>query len=253
IVSFLLLAMTGLPLRYASAPSAQFLSGLLGGEPTMRGIHFICAAITFGYFFVHLCVIAYRFITTRDFRMFYGVDSLVPNYQDLVDMVNNFAWFLYLKPRPKLGRWTYWEKFDYWAVFWGVAMIGVSGLMLAFPTHTARLLPGQLLNVAAVIHGEEALLAVGFIFVFHFFHNHLRPENFPMDITIFTGRLSLARFKEERSVQYEELVAEGKLDQLLVGPPSKTVSVIATIFGTIVVIVGLVLIAAVFETILTAH
>jgi cytochrome b subunit of formate dehydrogenase len=250
IVSFMLLAMTGLPLKYASTSWAQLLSRLLGGEPAMRAVHLVSAAVTFGYFFIHVGVVIYRFIKTRDFKLFYGVNSLVPNARDIADIGRNFAWFLYLGPRPKLDRWTYWEKFDYWAVFWGVAMIGASGLMLADPALASRLLPGQLLNVAAVVHGEEALLAVGFIFVFHFFHNHLRPENFPMDVTIFTGRLPLDRFKEERPEQYERLVAEGKMENMIVGPPSRSLVVISTIFGFVVVIIGLVLIANVLVTIL---
>jgi thiosulfate reductase cytochrome b subunit len=251
IISFMLLAMTGLPLKYASASWAQFLARLLGGEPMMRYIHLVCGGITFGYFFVHIAQVIYRFIKTRDFGIFYGVNSLVPRVKDFVDIFDNFRWFLYLGPRPKLDRWTYWEKFDYWAVFWGVAMIGFSGVMLAEPALAARLLPGQLLNVAAVVHGEEALLAVGFIFVFHFFHNHLRPENFPMDVTIFTGRLPLERFKEERPEQYARLVAEGMLDSMIVGPPSRGLVVLSALFGGMVVLIGLGLIIAVFVTMIS--
>lgn len=251
ITSFMLLAMTGLPLKYASATWAHFLASLLGGEPTMRYIHLTCGGITFGYFFVHLVAVIYRFIKTRDFSIFYGVNSLVPRGRDFLDIFNNFRWFLYLGPRPKLDRWSYWEKFDYWAVFWGVAMIGFSGLILADPTLTTRFLPGQLLNVAEVVHGEEALLAVGFIFVFHFFHNHLRPENFPMDVTIFTGRLRLERFKLERPEQYERLLAEGKMDRMIVGPPSIGLVIISRVFGSIVVLVGLAIIIAVFITMLS--
>ncbi len=250
IVTFILLAMTGLPLKYASASWAHWLSGLFGGEPAMRTIHLISGAITFGYFFLHIGIVAYRFVRTRDWHMFYGSNSMVPTWQDIVDIGRNFAWFLYLGPRPEMGRWTYWEKFDYWAVFWGVAMIGASGLMLAAPEQAARLLPGQLLNVAAVVHGEEALLAVGFIFVFHYFHNHLRPENFPMDVTIFTGRLPLERFKQERPEQYARLVSQNRLESVLVGPPSRRLVVFSTIFGAFVVILGLVLIIAVFATII---
>lgn len=251
IVTFMLLAMTGLPLMYASSPWAHVLSRLLGGEPAMRVIHLVSGIVTFGYFFAHLVAVLYRFVRTRDWRLFWGVDSMVPNGKDIADIVRNFAWFLYLGPRPRLGRWTYWEKFDYWAVFWGVAMIGVSGLMLAAPELAARVLPGQFLNVAAVVHGEEALLAVGFIFIFHFFHNHLRPENFPMDVTIFTGRLPLERFKEERPLQYQRLVNEGRLDSVLVGPPSPRAVRWWTAFGALVVAVGLILIVAVLVSLLS--
>lgn len=245
IITFMLLALTGLPLKYAASPWAHVVSHLLGGEPAMRVIHLISGIVTFGYFFVHIVGLVYRLVRTRDFHLFYGVNSMVPRGRDIVDIFRNFAWFLYLGPRPQMDRWSYWEKFDYWAVFWGVAMIGVSGLMLAVPELAARVLPGQFLNVAAVVHGEEALLAVGFIFVFHFFHNHLRPENFPMDVTIFTGRLSLERFKEERPLQYQRLVEQGRLESILVGPPSPGSVWRWKAFGTFVVLVGLALIVAV--------
>ncbi len=248
IVSFIMLAMSGLPLKYATAPWAHFLSALLGGEPQMLYIHLVCAGITFGYFFLHLAVVAWRYLRTRDTGLFWGANSMVPRGKDFVDLFQNIRWFLYLGPRPRLDRWTYWEKFDYWAVFWGVAMIGASGVMLAVPNLAARVLPGQLLNVASVVHGEEALLAVGFIFIFHFFHNHLRPENFPMDITIFTGRLPLERFREERPEQYQRLVQEDKLQSVLVGPPSRWSVWVWRIFGTVVVLTGLALIVSVIIT-----
>ena len=97
-------------------------------------------------------------------------------------------WFFGHGPRPQYGRWTYWEKFDYFAVFWGVAIIGSTGLLLWFPEFFTRLLPGWFINVATIIHSDEALLAVGFIFTIHFFNTHFRPEKFPMDTVIFTGR-----------------------------------------------------------------
>ena len=81
------------------------------------------------------------------------------------------------------------------------------------PTLATTVLPGWVLNAAYVIHSDEALLATGFIFLFHFFHTHLRPEAFPMDTVVFTGRMPLEAFKEERPLEYERLVAQGKLEE----------------------------------------
>ena len=91
---------------------------------------------------------------------------------------SDWAPALVRRPRSaaRLDRYTYWEKFDYWAVFWGMGIIGASGLFLWFPVFFSRFLPGWIFNVALLIHGEEALLAVGFIFTMHFFNGHLRPE-----------------------------------------------------------------------------
>ena len=245
VVSFMLLALTGLPLMYHGAAWSWPITHLFGGEVAARIIHHVCGVITFGYFFFHLSYLTYLRIRRKRHGLLYGPDSMTPRPKDIVDMLKNFRWFLYLGEQPKLDRWTYWEKFDYWAVFWGVAMIGVSGLAIWLYGPFTRILSGAYLNVAWVIHGEEALLAVGFIFIFHFFHNHLRPENFPIDITIFTGRMPLARFREERPILYERLEREGKLDAVIVPPPSFLSRFFWQAFGYTVVFVGVALIVSV--------
>jgi hypothetical protein len=97
-------------------------------------------------------------------------------------------------------------------------VIGGTGLALWFPVFVTRLLPGWALNVATIIHSDEALLATGFIFTVHFFNTHLRPEKFPMDTVIFTGRMSLEELREDKPAEYESLVAAGELEQHLVEP-----------------------------------
>lgn len=248
IVSFMLLALSGLPLMYAGAPWARWLIDALGGVRSAHVIHLVNAAITFGYFLFHVCYLAWRVLVKKETFKIFDPDSLVPRGRDIADIGRNLRYFLYLGPRPQLDRWSYWEKFDYWAVFWGVAIIGVSGLLLAFPMLFTHVLPGVSLNVALVVHGEEALLATGFIFIFHFFHNHLRPENFPIDVTVFTGRVSLERFKEERPLQYQRLATEGRLPQVLVGPPTTFATVLSILFGYAVVLTGLVLVVLMIVT-----
>ncbi len=245
VVSFMLLALTGLPLLYHDAVWARPISHLLGGETVARVIHHVCGVVTFGYFFFHLLYLTYLRLRKKRHGLLYGPDSMTPRWQDITDMFKNFRWFLYLGKQPQLDRWTYWEKFDYWAVFWGVALIGLSGLAIWFYAPFTHVFSGAYLNVAWVVHGEEALLAVGFIFIFHFFHNHLRPENFPIDITIFTGRLPLSRFREERPLQYERLRQEGTLDEVLVPPPSRLTVLWWQFFGYTVVFVGVALIISV--------
>ena len=97
-------------------------------------------------------------------------------------------------------------------------MIGSTGLMLWFPEFFTRFIPGSFLNIATIIHSDEALLAVGFIFTVHFFNTHLRPEKFPMDIVVFTGRMDLEEFKEDKPAEYEDLVKKGKLEGILSSP-----------------------------------
>ncbi len=135
---------------------------------------------------------------------------MMPNRRDLTELVGTLKWFVGLGERPAYGRWTYWEKFDYFAVFWGIAVIGSTGLTLWFPVFFTRFLPGSFLNVATIIHSDEALLATGFIFTVHFFNTHLRPEKFPMDITVFTGRMPLEELERDKPREYEALVASGQ-------------------------------------------
>lgn len=248
ILSFLGLAATGLPLRYHDEPWGRMLSTALGGLEVSRFFHRVWAAVTFGYAFYHLGFLLHRIFVRKDLAILRGPESLMPRWQDAIDLWNNVRWFLYLGSRPSFGRWTYWEKFDYFAVFWGVPVIGISGLALWQPTWFTKFLPGVFLNIAAVIHGEEALLAVGFIFAFHFFHTHLRPESFPVDTVMFTGKLPLSRFREERREEYERLVREGKLESLLAPPPSQILTRLSVWLGLAAVSVGFVLVAAIFFT-----
>lgn len=250
VISFLGLAATGLPLKYHYTDWARILGWVFGGVEIARYFHRLFAIVTFGYVIFHIVYMLYQILIRDKTDLLYGPTSMIPRGKDLVDLYQNIRWFLYLGSRPKLDRWTYWEKFDYFAVFWGIPIIGISGLMLWIPEFVTKLLPGYFLNVATVVHGEEAVLAVGFIFIFHFFHTHLRPESFPLDTAIFTGRIPIERFIEERPEEYKRLFEEGKLDDIIVGPPSQLARKLATWFGFAALGVGVILIVAIFTTFL---
>ena len=241
ITTFLLLALTGLPLKFHGATWAQHLVNLLGGVDTTRFLHRLAAVGTFGYAALHLSNLFLRMVIRREKGMLWGPDSLVPQPKDVADFLGNIRYFLYMGPRPQGDRWTYFEKFDYLAVFWGVLIIGLSGLFLWLPEFFSSFLPGWTLNAAYVIHSDEALLATGFIFVFHFFHTHLRPESFPMDTTVFTGKISLERFKAERSLEYQRLVDSGMLESYLVDPPTPEELRRAHVWGSVALTIGIAL------------
>ena len=223
ILSFLMSALTGMILKFAYMPWASFVSKFIGGVRGAGIIHRFSAVIIFGYFGYHL----YSLIRTKTKQhipikqFLFGRDSLVFNKQDVKDFWNTLKWFVGQGKRPGYGRWTYWEKFDYMAVFWGVAVIGLSGLIQWFPEFFTLIFPGWLINVAQIIHGDEALLAVGFIFTIHFFNTHLHPEAFPMDTAIFTGVVPYEKYKEERPRALEELKASGKLKKVLLKKESE--------------------------------
>jgi len=218
ILSFLLLALTGMMLKFAHMHWASSLSKLIGGVHVAGNIHRFAAVITFGYFIFHIfTLIKLKKQQKLKFMSFvFGPNSLMFNKQDIKDFKATVKWFLGKGPRPLYGRWTYWEKFDYMAVFWGVAVIGFSGLILWLPEFFTHLFPGWIINVAQIIHSDEALLAVGFIFTIHFFNTHLRPEAFPMDTVIFTGHVPIDEYRIDRPKEYAELEKSGKLETVVV-------------------------------------
>jgi cytochrome b subunit of formate dehydrogenase len=221
IVSFMALAVTGMSLKFSYTSWAAFLSRRLGGFETAGFIHRAAAVLMFGLFVTHLFDLNRK--RKQDYggsfvKLLLGPDSMLLGKRDLSEFVGSLKWFVGVGPRPRYGRWTYWEKFDYFAVFWGIFVIGATGLMLWFPVLFTRFLPGWLINVATIIHSDEALLATGFIFTVHFFNTHLRPEKFPMDTVVFTGRMPVAEFKRDKPAEYEALVAAGKLEENLVEP-----------------------------------
>jgi len=249
--SFLGLALTGLPLLFHEARWAGRLARMLGGLDMAGRIHRVCAVLLIAVFTAHVGRILHRLFIKKDYGTLWGPASMIPQPRDLKEMSAHFAWFFRRGPRPRFDHFTYWEKFDYWAVFWGMFIIGGSGLLLWFPAFFARLLPGWLFNIALLIHGEEALLAVGFIFTIHFFNGHLRPDKFPMDTVIFTGRVAEDEFKEERPDEYDRLRSEGRLEPLVVGPPSPRTVWRGRIIGTIAVVIGLTLFGLIVYAVVT--
>jgi cytochrome b subunit of formate dehydrogenase len=239
--SFLGLALTGMPVLFSDAVWAQRVAAMVGGFGSAHVLHRVFASILIGVFVVHVGRLVSRVVGQRDYSIFWGPTSLVPQPKDIQDMLQQFRWFLGKGPKPIFDRYTYWEKFDYWAVFWGMGIIGGSGLMLWFPVAFSRFVPGWVYNIALLVHGEEALLAVGFIFTIHFFNGHLRPGKFPMDMVIFTGRISEHEMREERPAEYARQTAAGTLPDA--GPPSRRSWLVGRVIGTVAVTIGLALVA----------
>ncbi len=239
------LVLTGMSALYANSPWAPVVMQKLGSPKVAAVIHRVGASIFLTIFVAQL--IYFVLSIGRNWKTFrwFGPNSLVPRWEDLTDMIAMFRWFFGMGPRPMFDRWTYWEKFDYWAVFWGVAIIGGSGLMLWFPNLVASVLPGVVFNVATLVHGEEAILAAVFLFTVHFFNNHFRPDKFPLDIVMFTGAVSLEEFKREHTLEYNRLVETGELQKHLVDAPSGPMTRGSKILGFTLISIGLVLLVLV--------
>lgn len=244
-LSLMLLTLTGMPLFFPDSSWAPVVISAFGG-PKIAGIVHRSSAVVFGaVFFWHLGYVLFRIVKNWKTFRFFGPDSLIPNWQDMKDIILMFKWFLGLGPRPVFDRWTYWEKFDYWAPFWGVTIIGVSGLMMWFPHVTASFLPGWVFNVAMIFHGEEAILAVVFLFTVHFFNNHFRPDKFPLDTVMFTGSVPMEEFRREHRVEFDRMVRSGELQKYLVDAPSRPMTIRVRILGFVLIAAGLSLLAMV--------
>ena len=239
------LILTGMLVFYADTHWSHVVVQALGGAKSAGIIHRICATAFLGIFIAQLVYVLNKLLRSKTFRWF-GPDSLIPNWNDLRDIVAMFKWFAGRGERPVFDRWTYWEKFDFWAVFWGVGIIGSSGLMLAFPHVTASILPGWMFNVLTLVHGEEAFLAAVFLFTVHFFNNHFRPDKFPPpDVVMFTGSVPVEEFKREHTEHYNRLVESGELEKYLVDPPSGRMKTASKILGLTLISIGLTLLVLV--------
>ena len=253
--SFLGLALTGMILKFSYAGWAKLLAHLLGGFEAAGLDHRFCAVLTFTYFGLHAYdLVKQRRASGKSWRQFIaGDESMLFNRRDLHELAGSLKWFFKRGPRPEYGRWTYWEKFDYFAVFWGVAVIGGTGLLLWFPEIFTHVFPGWAVNVATTIHSDEALLAVSFIFVVHFFNTHFRPEKFPMDTVIFTEGMPLEEFQRDRPREYRQLVESGELAQMMMPSPAPRDVRFWRRLGFTALTIGLVLIGLIVYAMLFAY
>jgi cytochrome b subunit of formate dehydrogenase len=252
-IATMTLILTGTSLLFSHTEWAKWVVYLLGG-PTMEGIIHRTAAVTWlGIFVVHLILVARNIYRARDTFEWFGGMSLLPSWNDAKDLRNMFRWFFGLAERPDFCHWTYWQKFDYWAPFWGAMVIGLSGIILFSPEVTARYLPGVVFNFATLVHAEEALLAAVFLNTVHFFNVHFRPERFPMSTTIFTGAIPFEEFKHDHHLEYEKLEATGELSKYLVKRPSRRADLAASFIATVLIMAGLTLLTLVLIGVTSSH
>lgn len=239
--TFLGLAATGLPLRFSESIWARGLAKVVGGFGAILFFHkFFALALTVA-FLIHVKDIFARAFARREKGIFWGATSMVANWKDVKDIFAHLRWFVGLGPKPQFERYAYWEKFDYWAVFWGMIVIGFSGYAMWFAPFFAHFLPGWALNAVLVIHSEEGLLAILFIFSIHFVNTHLRPDSFPMDMVIFTGVESEDEFRHKRPLEYARLAQAGKLQEKLGEKPQTWFVKGAKVVGFTAIGIGLLL------------
>lgn len=201
--SCLVLMVTGIPLKFADTQWAEAFFRAVGGVQASGLIHRGAAAVLILVGFAHLLYTA----LTREGR--YNFLELLPSIKDVKDVIHNvFYFFGFIKDAPKFRRFAYFEKFDYWAVYWGMVIMIGSGLILWFSSKAMALLPKIWMDIAHEAHSDEGLLATLAIVVWHFYNVHFSPDHWPANMTWWHGRMSESKMKHHHALEYEKLLAE---------------------------------------------
>ncbi|MCB2222994.1 MAG: hypothetical protein KQH83_02370 [Actinobacteria bacterium] len=198
LVSFTMLAVTGIPQRYAGAWLSRRIIDLFGGIESVRVVHRVFATILMVAVVYHIGAIGYRKYVQRRPR------EMLPSMADLRAAQHSVRYLAGREAKPpKQGRFTWEEKLEYYALVWGTLVMVVSGFLLWNPIATAKVLPGEFIPAAKVFHSGEALLAVLAVIVWHMYHVHVRSFNTSM----FTGTMSRKDMEHEHGLELEQIEA----------------------------------------------
>ncbi|MFN2136452.1 MAG: formate dehydrogenase subunit gamma [Candidatus Promineifilaceae bacterium] len=200
LLSFTVLALTGLPQKWPTQPISLWMINALGGIETIRVIHRWAAFFLVVGSVYHLFVSGYRLFVKRE-RM-----RVLPRWKDAQDLRD---WLFYnlgfRDEHPRMPKFNFGEKFEYWAVVWGTGVMIITGFMLWNPIAVTNILPGQFIPAAKAAHGGEAVLAVASILVWHLYNVLIKNFNPSM----WTGWLPRDQMEEEHALELERLEAGG--------------------------------------------
>lgn len=222
LVSVFALFITGLPQKYNSVGFSQWLIGILGGVDVVRFVHRIFGIILAATGLYHGLEVSYQVLLKKQNA------SMLPNLKDAIDTVGSLRYALGVtQKRPRYGRYSFRQKFEYWGIVFGGIMMVFTGVVLFYPTIVARYLPGEIIPLAKVAHSYEALLAFLTIIIWHMYGAHFGPGKFPFDSTMFTGKMRADLLREEHPLEYERLTgrpAEEEETEGAAGRPSTQAS-----------------------------
>jgi formate dehydrogenase gamma subunit len=196
LTSFIVLVLSGFALQYPDS----WLASMLGGSEYLRRIvHRIAAVIMLAAGAYHL---GYLFLS-KEGRLW--VKDMLVRRKDFKDVIGNFGYYLGAsKVKPKIARFGYAEKAEYWAVVWGTLIMGLTGLMIWFKLGLFGFLPRWIIDIALAVHFYEAVLAALAIVVWHFYHVIFDPDVYPVNFAFIDGRMSEDLYRDEHELAYEE-------------------------------------------------
>jgi cytochrome b subunit of formate dehydrogenase len=231
-ISVVVLVLTGMPLKFHDTSWAPYLYAMFGGIKAAPIVHKVFGSILVILFIFHvfyLIHIIYRQkilplkkregLTVMKVLLVLVRQPLVPNMKDALDIRDLMKYLLYFtNERPKGDKFTWKEKFDYWAPFWGMIIIGFSGLVLWNKEIATTILPGEALNFSLIAHSDEALLAALFLFIWHWYNVHFNIAVFPMGNVFITGYLPEELMVEEHYEYYVQVMTEAGLENEILPP-----------------------------------
>jgi cytochrome b subunit of formate dehydrogenase len=200
--TFMLLVISGMPLKFPDAWWSHVVVNALGGFAMRTTIHHTAGLIMVVLGIYHVV-----------FHVFVDKESILdrkvlPTIKDAKDFWQVIMFYFGKAEEPKYGRYSWKEKFDYWGAFWGMVMLCVTGLVMMFPFKAMELIPYAYVHLATIIHTDEALLATLFIFIVHWWNVHYSPEVFPMSKAWITGDISEKQMQHEHTLEYEEIMRQ---------------------------------------------
>ena len=203
-VLFILLCVTGLPQKYFESGWAAPLLAALGGVDSARWVHRAAGLAFTAMLALHVGALLLGVV--------HGTTpvSMAPHRKDVTDALTTLRYYAGIgNTQARFDRFDYKQKFEYWGMILGSLVVAITGLILLYPIEITQWLPGALVPIAVVAHSNEGLLAFLTIITWHVFNACLTPEVFPVDTTIFTGRISEERMRHEHPLEYERLVSRG--------------------------------------------
>ncbi|NOZ48151.1 MAG: DUF4405 domain-containing protein [Chlorobi bacterium] len=203
LVSFSVLAITGFQLKYPDSWWAEGLTYIGLNEFTRQTVHRISAVIMITLSFYHLI---YLLITPRGRAILL---SFLPKIIDFKHALDNILYNLHLKKKhPEFDYYDYTEKVEYWALIWGTMVMGLTGLILWFPTVVGDWAPVWTIKVAEIVHFYEAILATLAILVWHWFFVIFRPNEYPLSFTCVDGKMTITHYREEHRMKFKKIMVE---------------------------------------------